>query len=49
VPGAVDEHRVVVVNAADDVIAVNDRLVAALLFQTQRCEDGGSGLAHIGL
>ena len=48
-PGAVDEHGVVVVDEADDAAAVNDGLVAVLLLQLEGVEDGGAGGADVGL
>jgi len=36
VTGAIDEHRVIIVDAADDVVAVNDGLVAAFFLKVER-------------
>src|SRR5262249_21492020 len=49
VAGAVDEHRVIIVNASDGAVAVDDRLVTALFFQAERVENGGAGGTDIGL
>src|SRR5437867_1498468 len=49
VPGAVDEHRVVIVDAADDVVAVNLWLVSAFLFEIKRGQNCRAGLADISL
>jgi hypothetical protein len=46
---AVDEHRVVVINATDDAAAENLRFVAALFLQAECVENGGACLAHVGL
>src|ERR1041384_4434588 len=46
---AVDEHRVIIVDAANHAVAVDLRLVTAFFFQAERVKNGGARLTDVGL